>query len=135
MESHDIARLGKEVSDAKIMNIVNRMGSFKAPGPNGFQAIFFQNQWQVIGRDFCDMIKMFDDPSKIKDINGSLITLIPKKDVVVCMKDFRPINLCNVSYKVITKIIAQRIRGFMGKLIGPCQSSFVPQCQSGDNIM
>lgn len=51
------------------------------------------------------------------------------------MRDFRPISLCNVSYKVITKIVTQRLRGLMGRLIGSCQSSFVPNRQSGDNII
>lgn len=56
------------------------MGGFKASRPDGFQAIFFQKQWQTIGREFCDLVKqIFDEPRKVKDINGTLFTLIPKK--------------------------------------------------------
>lgn len=79
--------------------------------------------------------KIFYDPTHVKAINDTLITLTPKKDVVTSIKDFCPISLCNVSYKVITKIISQHPRGLMEKLIGPCHSSFVPRRQSGDNII
>lgn len=112
------------------------MGGFKAPGPDGFQAIFFQNQWQVVGKTFCEMVqKIFEEPDRIVEVNGTLITLIPKKDMVTCMRDFRPISLCNVSYKTVTKIIAQKLRGLMSNLVGRQQSSFVPNSQSGDNII
>lgn len=90
----------------------------------------------MIGDDFCDLVQsIFEDPSRVRDINSTLMTLIPKKDVVSCMKDFLPISLCNVTYKTITKIIVQRLRGLMTRLVGPCHSSFVPNRQSGDNIV
>lgn len=62
----------------------------KVPEPDDFQAIFFQNQWQVIGNEFYEMVKkIFEEPASIKEINGTLITFIPKKEVVSRMKDFR----------------------------------------------
>lgn len=132
-ELHDLVR---SVTREEIYQNVKRMGIFKAPGPDGFQSIFFQNTWQVVGNDLCDLVcKIFEDPNRVKEINGTLITLIPKKEVVTCMKDFRPISLCNVSYKVVTKILTQRLRDLMGKLVGPCQSSFIPNRHSGDNII
>lgn len=78
---------------------------------------------------------MFHDLGKISDLNDTFITLIPKLDEVTCMKHFRPIGLCNVSYKTVTKIIARRVRCFLHKLVGPAQCSFVPKRQSHDNII
>lgn len=136
INAEEMQKLERRVSDEEIYQTVKRIGSFKAPGPDGFQAIFFQNQWQVIGKEFCILLqKFFDELAYIKEINGTLLTSIPKKDVVTCMNDFRPISLCNVSYKTVIKIIAQRIRGLMGSLVGPQQSSFVPRRHSGDNII
>lgn len=81
------------------------------------------------------MGEIFRNPKKVKVINETFLTLIPKIDVVCRMKDFRPISLCNVSYKVITKLLAQKLRLVMSSLVNPCQSSFIPQRQSRDNII
>lgn len=121
----------------KIYSTVKNFGHFKAPGPDGFQAIFCQSQWQIIGSSFCNMIRsILSNPRRIEEINDTFITLIPKLDVVTSMKkNFRPIGLCNVSCKTITKIIASRIRGSLDKLIGPAQCVFVPERQGQDNII
>lgn len=75
----------------------------------------------MVGNDLCDLVRnFFKEPAQVRNINGTLISLIPKKEVVTCLKDFRPISLCNVSYKVVTKIVTNRLRGLVEKLIGPC---------------
>ena len=61
--------------------------------------------------------------------------LIPKVDSPEFLKDFRPISLCNVSYKIITKMISNRLRPVMGKLVGQHQCSFIAGRQSSDNII
>lgn len=112
------------------------MGSLKAPGSDGFRALFFQNHWKVVGKDVYNFIRVvFQDPTKIMEVNQTFVTLISKKDEVSYMKDFRPISLCNVVYKVMMGLMTQHLRPVMGKLVGPFQSSFVPNCQSGDNIV
>lgn len=78
---------------------------------------------------------IFRNPLQVSEVNGTFITLIPKLDQVSNIKDFRPISLCNVSYKIVTKILAQRLRPVMSKLVNPCQSSFIPNRQSRDNIV
>ena len=59
-------------------------------------------------------------------LTETLIVLIPKKDQPMKMKDFCPINLCNVLYKPITKVLVNHLRSFMEHLVGPMQSGFVP---------
>lgn len=63
---------------------------------------------------------IFSNPENVKEVNETLITLIPKVDQVTRIRDFRPISLCNVSYKVITKILALRLRAMMEKLVNTC---------------
>lgn len=70
----------------------------------------------------------------VADLNDTLITLIPKLPVVTKLKDFRPISLCNVTYKLVAKVLAQRLRVLMEKLVSPCQVSFILNRHSGDNI-
>lgn len=78
---------------------------------------------------------VFQNHQTVVEVNKTFITLIPKKEDVSFMKDFRLINLCNVVYKVITRLLSLRIRSYMTHLIEPCQPSFVPDQQSGDNIV
>lgn len=70
-----------------------------------------------------------------KGLNDTMITLIPKVDVPEKPVNFRPISLCNVSYKIITKIISNRLKEVMKEAIGPNQSSFVLGRQITDNIL
>lgn len=136
LHEEDRVDINKVVTRSEIFNVINHMGAFKAPGMDGFQAVFFQSQWPIIGDSLCNMVfDIFREPSKVRDINETLITLIPKVEQVRNIKHFRPISLCNVSYKVITKLLANRLRLIMGKLVNPCQSSFVPNRQSRDNII
>jgi len=86
------------------------MECLKNPGPDGFQAVFYKSQWSIVGQALYDMVKrIFQFPYVDKDLNETLITLIPKVEKVSKMKDFRPISLCNVSYKVITKLLAYHL--------------------------
>lgn len=66
-------------NDAEIKNAIFRIGSLKAPGSDGLQPIFFQSQWEIIGPSVFDLVKKIHaQPVLIKDINGTLVVLIPK---------------------------------------------------------
>nr|KYP34983.1 Putative ribonuclease H protein At1g65750 family [Cajanus cajan] len=117
------------------------MDGYKAPGSDGLQAIFYQTQWDVVGASICSLIHGLihgfeSNPTTISCVNDTLITLIPKVENVEMLKHMRPISLCNVSYKILSKILATRLRNVMGKLVGPNQCSFVPnrQMRQGDPI-
>lgn len=128
--------LSSVISSQEIKEAVFQMGRFKAPGPDGIQAFFYQDFWTIVGNDVCDLVR---DCSvhyhKIVSLNNTNLVLIPKKDVPERIKDFRPISLCNVSYKVITKVISLRLRSIMNKVVGKHQCSFIAGRQSSDNII
>lgn len=136
MSSASLTHLQRDPTDQEIKDAVFDMGAFKAPGPDGLPAHFLQLQWGLIGGPVCDMIKgMWRNPREIESINQTSIVLIPKVDQPSKMVEFRPISLCNVIYKTLSKVIANRLRGEMEHLVLPNQFSFIKGRQGCDNII
>ena len=78
---------------------------------------------------------MFENKEQISSVNETNIVLIPKTDYPETIRDFRPISLCNVVYKTLTKVIATRLRRVMPQIISTNQCSFVPGRQGKNNII
>ncbi|GJT77731.1 putative RNA-directed DNA polymerase [Tanacetum coccineum] len=77
----------------------------------------------------------FKNGKLLKEVNATIIALVPKSQTPKKVLDFRPISCCNVLYKAILKIIANRIKGFLGKLVDECQNAFIPSRQISNNIL
>ncbi|KAL0298214.1 UNVERIFIED_CONTAM: hypothetical protein Scaly_3070300 [Sesamum calycinum] len=107
-----------------------------APGPDGFSSSFFKATWAVIGEDVCRAImEFFNHGRLLKQLNATLLTLIPKVQMPTKVGDFRPISCCNVIYKIITKIMVKRMQFVLEKLIDNCQNAFVPGRSISDNVL
>ncbi|KAA3468942.1 reverse transcriptase [Gossypium australe] len=112
------------------------MGPTKAPGIDGFPAIFFQRYWHIVGNaviDYC--LGVLNDKKSMEDFNKTDIVLIPKTSNPTKMINFRPINLCTVVYKVIAKAIVNRLQNVIDKCIDKAQSAFVPGRLISDNAL
>jgi hypothetical protein len=70
-----------------------------------------------------------------KGVNETAIVLLPKKEAPECLNDFRPISLCNVIYKVVSKCLVNKMWPLLNDLIGPMQSAFVPGGWITDNAL
>ena len=103
------------------------MKPFKAPGPNGLHAGFFQCSWHTVGANVVKEVQnIFCCGVMPSYLNHTLILLIPKCVGVDYLSKFRSIGLCNTIYKVVTKIIVLRLHPLLDKLISPFQTTFVP---------
>lgn len=112
------------------------MKSYKAPGPDGFQPIFYKIFWNDVGDDIWRFMRdsfMYGEFSA--PMADTLVALIPKVDHPMAFKDFRPISLCNVMYKPVTKVLVNRLRPFLNGMISPFQSSFIPGRSITDNVI
>ncbi|GKE35688.1 sodium/hydrogen exchanger 6, partial [Tanacetum coccineum] len=125
-----------EVSEKEIRDTMFSMGDNKAPGPDGFLAAFFKEAWDIIGVDVCKAIKeFFINDILLKELNHTIIALIPKVNTPLRINDYRPISCCNTLYKCISKIISNRIKESLSVLISLNQSAFVPGRRITDNIL
>ena len=103
----DLSSLIQPFSHEEIDAIVKHLHSDKSLGPDGFNTDFLKKCWTLICQDFYDLCQAFYSENLcLQSINGSYITLIPKKDDPSMVSDFRPISLLNNSVKLITKLLA-----------------------------
>lgn len=124
------------VSVEKIKSAMFSISSYKAPGEDGFPAIFYQANWDVVGESVVNFIQnSWINHDLIKDINNTMIVLIPKIDPPEFINQFRPIAFFDVIYKCITKIIVNRIKPFLDSIISPFQGSFILGRNIQDNII
>lgn len=96
------------------------MGTLKAPGPDGMPVLFYKYYWSIVGADFVNTVQSFFLSARMyQTLNMSNLVLIPKVDQPTSINHFRPISLCNVTYKVISKVLANRIKPLLSKFICP----------------
>lgn len=130
------ARLAAFFTDEDIREALFDMGGMKAPGPDEIQAIFYQEYWGIVGEAVREFVREFErDPHTICQYNNTNLVLIPKVERPEHIRYFRPIALCNVCYKIITKILSNRLRLIMDKTVGAHQCSFIAGRQSSDNVI
>lgn len=88
------------------------MPSEKSPGHDGFTVLFFKASWSIISKDFTTAVHSFFSKGFLpKGLNTKILAISPRKDEAMEMRDYKPISCCNVLYKVISKIIANRLKG------------------------
>jgi hypothetical protein len=128
--------LCREFTKEEISDALFQIGPLKALGPDDFPARFFQRNWDTVKTDVVKGVQNFFASGVMPPrINDTTIVLIPKKEESELLKDFRPISLCNVIYKVVSKCLVNRLRPLLQDLIAPTQSAFIPGRLITDNVL
>lgn len=115
---------------------VKQMHPDKSAGPDGLNPAFYQKFWTLFGKEvFLSCRKWLQDVAFPASLNDTTVVLIHKKDDADSMKDLRPIALCNVLYKIIAKVLSNRLRELLPGIIAENQSAFVPNKSITDNVL
>ncbi|XP_062085993.1 uncharacterized protein LOC133792101 [Humulus lupulus] len=128
--------LSAEFTKEDIKDAVFSIPGIKAPGPDGYCSYFFQDNWELVGNEICEAITSFLHTGHLlKEINSTVITLIPKCKCHNTVSDYRPISCCNVLYKVAKKLICSRLKVILPDLVAQNQGGFIKGRIIAHNIM
>ena len=136
LSSEEKLSISHMVTEEEIKAALWSLKAFKAPGPDGLHADFFQRFWLVVGRSISEEVLTVFREKKIPNyMNNTNIVLIPKTQGPKSIGSYRPISLCNSVYKIVSKILVGRIRPLLDQLVSPCQTAFVPGRRGVDNTI
>ncbi|XP_048492968.1 uncharacterized protein LOC125493552 [Beta vulgaris subsp. vulgaris] len=108
----------------------------KAPRPDGYNSCFYKKAWPCIGPEVCNVVKNFVHTGKLlKQVNATNLCLIPKIDQPIDVTHFRPIACCNVLYKIISKLLCNRLSLVLPSIIDEVQSAIVARRKIMHNIL
>lgn len=130
------AELLLPVTDEEVKEALFQMHPDKSPGPDGMTLGYFQKHWKIVGGDILKMVRNFFKEGSIPSgLNATNIVLIPKKKCLTRMVELRSISLCNVLAKIITKVMANRMKGMLHMVVSENQSSFISGRLISDNVL
>jgi hypothetical protein len=123
-------------SDAEIKLAIFSMNGDGAPGPDGFGGHFYQHFWDIVASDVIYAVQSFFLTGKLPPrLNSNILILIPKFPEADRIENFRPIALANFQFKIITKILADRLSSVASRIISPQQRGFIPDRHIADCVI
>ncbi|KAL5856494.1 hypothetical protein ACOSQ3_003952 [Xanthoceras sorbifolium] len=128
--------LAASFTSEEVFSALNQMAPVKAPGPDGLPALFYQKFWSIVGGKVSQaVLDILNNGAGFGVMGEAIVALIPKVKTPVRVSDFRPISLCNVTYKLVAKVLANRLKLVLGDVVDSSQSAFVPGRLITDNVV
>ncbi|XP_030478300.1 uncharacterized protein LOC115695372 [Cannabis sativa] len=132
----EIALLQATFTAIEIKTATFQLAHEKAPGLDGFNDSFFQKNWHLLGQDVtAAALNFLNGDADLSTVNQTLIVLIPKRPNPEQITDYRPISLCSTFYKIISRVLVNRLKPILSRIISPSQSAFLPSRLISDNII
>ncbi|CAA7057486.1 unnamed protein product [Microthlaspi erraticum] len=128
--------LSESITVDMIKTSLSGMPSSKTPGPDGFPAEFFRATWGILGSEITTAIlNFFESPFMPKSLNSTSLVLLQKRPGAEELKDYRPISCLNTIYKLITCLLAKKLKSILPDLIVPNQIAFVKDRLLLENVL
>ncbi|XP_035545987.1 uncharacterized protein LOC118348461 [Juglans regia] len=136
INSQSVSVLERFFVEEEIYKVISGMAKDKAPGPDGFSMGFFQTCWDIVKGDIMQIFSEFHAFQKFeKSLNATFIALIPKKHEALTIEDFQPISLVSNVYKIISKVLANRLSLVLEHIISKSHNAFIQGRQILDSVL
>ena len=130
------SELTRTFTKEEVVIALKQLHPTKSPGPDGMLALFFQKYWSIASTNVSNMVlNVLNSGMSLSEINRTNIALVPKNNNPQRMTDFKPISLCNVIYKLISKTLANHLKVILSHIISENQSAFMVNRLIIDNVL
>jgi hypothetical protein len=136
IDDSDRTLLDSRFEREEIIQVVRDLQGDMSPGPDGFNMAFFQKCWGVLESDVLGFFEeLYEHGTFAYSLNATFVTLIPKKRNALNIRDFRPISLVGSIYKILAKVLANRLKRVLAGLVSESQNAFVGGRQTSDSVL
>ncbi|XP_026459913.1 uncharacterized protein LOC113360641 [Papaver somniferum] len=136
LDEEEKGNMENEFTEAVVYDVVKKFGANKSPGPDGFSMEFYKVFLPIIKDDFMKLMnEFFRFGSWDWRVNCSFISLVPKKEDSCAPKDYRPLSLLGSAYKILSKVLANRLKTVMHKMVSDYQGAFIKGKQILDGVL
>ena len=119
-------RLERRFNKEEVVQVLKDLKGDKAPGPDGYTMAFFQKCWPILQDDIMAFFEeVYEQGQFESSLNATFLALIPKKNYARNIKDFRLISLIRSVYKLLSKVLANKLKEVLDDLISESQNAFV----------
>jgi len=135
LDEENVKDLDSDLSFEEVTKAVNQLSSGRAPGIDGLPAEFYKTFWGIIGKDFFKVVQeIFKAEALPKSCQRAVLSLIPKKGDLCLLKNWRPVAVLCSDYKILSKCLANRLKGVLDVLVQKDQTYCVPKRSIYDNL-
>lgn len=128
-------RLDSVFSFQELTEAVQQVKPGRAPGIDGLPGEFYKVMWGIIGKDFYEVVqKCYEEQCLPRSCQRAVLVLIPKKGDISLMKNWRPVSILTTDYKILAKVLVNRLKCVLGNIIHKDQSYCIPDRTIYDNI-
>lgn len=128
--------LTERFTKEKVEEALHHMAPLKSIGPYGFNTSFYQIYWHIVGDEITSVVLNYLNNDVFDHCtNFTYIVLIPKITNSANAYDFRPISLCDVIYKIASKVLANKLKQVLPHIISMNQNALMPGRLITNNII